>query len=80
VFVLHLYQSALMNRAALRVAGYTRATPDPRGGQIVRGRDGEPTGMLLAAPSAPILYSTLAAAPTLHGEDLGTSTGTSRAS
>jgi predicted amidohydrolase YtcJ len=74
VFVLHLYQSALMNRAALKAAGYTKATPDPRGGQIVRGRDGEPTGMLLAAPSALILYSTLAAAPTLQGEDRKTST------
>ncbi|MFC3499954.1 amidohydrolase [Micromonospora krabiensis] len=74
VFVLHLYQSALMNRAALRAAGYTKATPDPRGGQIVRGRNGEPTGMLLAAPSALILYSTLAAAPTLQGEDLKNST------
>ncbi|MFE8945016.1 amidohydrolase [Streptomyces sp. NPDC007856] len=74
VFVLHLYQSALMNRAALKAAGYTKATPDPKGGQLVRGRDGEPTGMLLAAPSALILYSTLAAAPTLQGEDLKTST------
>ncbi|MFJ4870535.1 amidohydrolase [Streptomyces sp. NPDC088757] len=74
VFVLHLYQSALMNRAAVRAAGFTRDTPDPRGGQIVRGRDGEPTGVLLAAPSALILYSTLAAAPTLGEEDKKAST------
>ncbi|MFF8951291.1 amidohydrolase [Streptomyces sp. NPDC014940] len=74
VFVLHLYQSAVLNRAALRAAGFTRDTPDPRGGQIVRGRDGEPTGMLLAAPSALILYSTLAKAPVLEGEDQKTST------
>ncbi|GHG94644.1 amidohydrolase [Streptomyces rubradiris] len=74
VFVLHLYQSALMNRAAVRAAGYTRDTPDPRGGQIVRGRDGEPTGVLLAAPGALVLYSTLAAAPTLGEEDRKTST------
>ncbi|GGR20292.1 amidohydrolase [Streptomyces roseolus] len=74
VFVLHLYQSALMNGAAVRAAGYTRDTPDPRGGQIVRGRDGEPTGVLLAAPSALVLYSTLAAAPTLGEEDRRTST------
>ncbi|MGW0604423.1 amidohydrolase [Streptomyces sp. NPDC002640] len=74
VFVLHLYQSAVMNRAALKAAGFTRDTPDPKGGQIVRGRDGEPTGMLLAAPSALILYSTLAKAPTLEGEDRKTST------
>lgn len=74
VFVLHLYQSAVLNRAALRAAGIDRDTPDPRGGLIVRGRDGEPTGMLLAAPSALILYSTLAKAPVLEGEDKKTST------
>ncbi|MFJ7593292.1 amidohydrolase [Streptomyces sp. NPDC097617] len=74
VFVLHLYQSALMNRAAVQAAGFTRETPDPRGGQIVRGRDGEPNGVLLAAPSALILYSTLAKAPTLDEADKRTST------
>ncbi|WP_327713619.1 amidohydrolase [Streptomyces sp. NBC_00464] len=74
VFVLHLYQSAVLNRAAVKAAGYSRDTPDPKGGQIVRGRDGEPTGMLLAAPSALILYSTLAKAPVLEGEDKKTST------
>ncbi|GGZ51230.1 amidohydrolase [Streptomyces inusitatus] len=74
VFVLHLYQSAVLNRAALKAAGIARDTPDPQGGQIVRGRDGEPTGMLLAAPSALILYSTLAKAPALEGKDKKTST------
>ncbi|WP_351233136.1 amidohydrolase [Streptomyces sp. NPDC002133] len=74
VFVLHLYQSAILNRAALKAAGFTKDTPDPKGGQIVRGRDGEPTGLLLAAPSALILYSTLAKAPVLEGEDKKTST------
>ncbi|MBD0838546.1 amidohydrolase [Streptomyces sp. TRM68416] len=69
VFVLHLYQSAVLNRAALKAAGFTRDTPDPKGGQIVRSRDGEPTGMLLAAPSALILYSTLAKAPVLQSEE-----------
>ncbi|AJF68348.1 amidohydrolase [Streptomyces vietnamensis] len=74
VFVLHLYQSALMNRAAVKAAGFTRDTPDPRGGQIVRGRDGEPNGVLLAAPGALILYSTLAKAPALDEADKRTST------
>ncbi|MFF9090927.1 amidohydrolase [Streptomyces sp. NPDC014991] len=74
VFVLHLYQAAVLNRAALQAAGYDRDTPDPAGGQIVRGRDGEPTGMLLAAPSALILYSTLARAPLLDEEHRKTST------
>ncbi|MFB8171697.1 amidohydrolase [Kitasatospora purpeofusca] len=74
VFVLHLYQSAVLNRAAVRAAGFTRDTPDPRGGQIVRGRDGEPNGVLLAAPGALVLYSTLAKAPALDEADRKTST------
>ncbi|MEU6604344.1 amidohydrolase [Streptomyces shenzhenensis] len=74
VFVLHLYQSAVLNRAAVKAAGYGKDTPDPRGGQIVRGRDGEPTGMLLAAPSALVLYSTLAKAPVLADADQKIST------
>ncbi|MFJ3582203.1 amidohydrolase [Streptomyces sp. NPDC090127] len=74
VFVLHLYQSALMNRAAVLAAGFTAKTPDPPGGQIVRGRDGGPTGVLLAAPGALVLYSTLAKAPTLGADDQRTST------
>ncbi|MFE2075889.1 MULTISPECIES: amidohydrolase [Streptomyces] len=74
VFVLHLYQAAILNRAALKAVGYGKDTPDPRGGQIVRGRTGEPTGMLLAAPSALILYSTLAKAPVLDEEHRKAST------
>ncbi|MEU6060692.1 amidohydrolase [Streptomyces sp. NPDC047097] len=74
VFVLHLYQSALLNRPAVRAAGFTRETPDPPGGQIVRGRDGTPNGVLLAAPSALVLYSTLAKAPTLDPAEQRSST------
>ena len=37
---------ALANSAALRAAGVTRATADVEGGEIVRGADGEPTGIL----------------------------------
>lgn len=74
VFVLHLYQSAVLNRAAVKAAGFGKGTPDPPGGQIVRGRDGEPTGLLLAAPSALVLYSTLAKAPVLEGQDQKVST------
>jgi predicted amidohydrolase YtcJ len=74
VFILNLYQSALMNRAAVKAAGYTKDSPDFRGGQIVRGRNGEPTGLLLAAPSALVLYSTLAKAPLLDRADQKEST------
>lgn len=48
VFVLHLYQAALLNGAAVAAIGWSRDTPDPPGGTIVRGRDGTPTGLILA--------------------------------
>jgi len=65
VFILHLYGRALLNRAALRVLGINKDTPDPQGGTIEHGAGGEPTGLLLATPSALILYSTLAQGPKL---------------
>ncbi len=68
VFILHLYDRALLNRAALRVVGYTKDTPNPPGGEILRDASGEPTGLLLAKPNATILYSTLAKGPKLPPE------------
>lgn len=65
VFVLHLYDRALLNRAALRAVGYTKETPNPPGGEIQRDRAGNPTGMLIARPNAMILYATLAKGPAL---------------
>ncbi|WP_179540103.1 MULTISPECIES: amidohydrolase [Pseudomonas] len=65
VFLLHLYDRALLNRAALRVVGYTKDTPNPPGGEIQRDSSGEPTGMLIARPNAMILYSTLSKGPAL---------------
>jgi len=38
--------AAWVNRAALRIAGITKATPDPAGGQIQRDETGMPTGIL----------------------------------
>lgn len=68
VFILHLYDRALLNAAALRVVGYTKDTPNPPGGEIVRDAQGNPTGLLLAHPNATILYSTLAKGPKLPPE------------
>ena len=69
VFVLHLYDRAMLNAAALRAVGYTKDTPDPPGGEIQRDKRGVPTGMLIARPNAGILYSTLAKGPLLAYED-----------
>src|ERR1700733_12870773 len=68
VFIMHLYDHALLNGAALRAVGYDKATPSPRGGEIVRDRKGNPTGLLLAQPNAAILYATLAKGPKLPEE------------
>ena len=69
VFVLHLYDRAWLNGAALRAVGYTRETPDPPGGEIQRDKSGNPTGLLVARPNASILYSTLAKGPKLSFEE-----------
>ncbi|MEH0869242.1 amidohydrolase [Serratia liquefaciens] len=74
VFILHLYDRALLNRAALKVVGYTKDTPNPPGGEIQRDGNGNPTGMLIAKPNAMILYATLAKGPKLPLEQQVNST------
>jgi predicted amidohydrolase YtcJ len=74
VFVLHLYDRALLNGAALRAVGYSRDTPAPIGGEIQRDKQGDPTGLLIAKPNASILYSALAKGPKLSREDQMNST------
>ena len=68
VFLLHLYDRALLNAAALRAVGYTRHTSDPPAAEIVRDAAGNPTGLLIARPNAGILYATLAKGPKLPFE------------
>src|SRR5579863_10453352 len=68
VFLLHLYDRAMLNAAALRVVGYDKNTPEPPGGEIIRDAGGNPTGLLLAKPNAGILYATLAKGPKLPFE------------
>ncbi len=74
VFVLHLYDRALLNGAALRAVGYGRDTKPPAGGEIVRDAAGNPTGLLLATPNATILYAALAQGPRLPIEYQANST------
>ena len=69
VFILHLYDRAYLNGAALRAVGYTRETVAPPGGQIEKRMPMvHPTGLILATPNAMILYSTLAKGPKLSYE------------
>jgi predicted amidohydrolase YtcJ len=41
----------LVNSKALEIAGISKKTPQPVGGRIVRGEDGEPTGLLQELPA-----------------------------
>ena len=69
VFVLHLYDRALLNKAALHAIGYDKETKELPGTLIQRDKQGNPTGMLIAHPNAIILYSALAQGPKLSRED-----------
>jgi predicted amidohydrolase YtcJ len=68
VFILHLYDRALLNRAALRAVGYTKNTPAFPASEMIRDASGEPTGLLIAKPNATILYATLGKGPKLPPE------------
>ena len=69
VFVMHLYDRALLNGAALRALGYDKHAPEFPAGEVQRDRHGNPTGLLIAKPNANILYATLAKGPTLSHQD-----------
>ena len=69
VFVLHLYDRALLNAAALRAVGYGKDSPEFPAGEVQRDSRGNLTGLLIAKPNANILYSTLARGPKLSRED-----------
>ncbi|MDB5119403.1 MAG: Amidohydrolase 3 [Sphingobacteriales bacterium] len=64
-FVLYLYGTAYLNKAGIAALNINGSTPNPPGGLIQKDADGQPTGLLVAEPSAFILYSTLAKLPEL---------------
>jgi len=74
VFILHLYDRALLNKAALNAVGYDKNTKEMPGTSIQRDKEGNPTGMLIASPNAIILYSALAQGPKLNKDDQVNST------
>ena len=68
-FILHLYGQAFLNKAGLQKLGINENTPNPAGGLIHKDEYGQPTGLLVAEPSAFILYSTLARLPELDAQE-----------
>lgn len=75
VYVLHLYDRAWLNRAALRALGIDEHFYEPFvSGRLERDDRGRPTGLALARPNAQPLYALLDMAPKLEIEQQITST------
>jgi hypothetical protein len=75
VYVLHLYDRAWMNAAALRALGIDEHYYEPFvSGRLERDDFGRPTGLALAQPNAQPLYALLDRAPKLDREAQITST------
>ena len=69
VYVLHLYDRAWLNKAALRALGIDSHFYEPFvSGRLERDDQGHPTGLALARPNAQPLYALLDMAPKLDFE------------
>ena len=69
-FIMHLYDRAFINKAGLRVLGWTKDTPDPFGGFISRDGQGNPTGLLIGTSlGLAALLGVFAKIPKLQPED-----------
>lgn len=67
--IMHLYDRAWLNRAAMRVLGWNKDTPNPFAGTIERDRNGNPTGLLMATTSLAALVGVWLQVPRLSPED-----------
>ena len=75
VYVLHLYDRAWLNKAALRALGIDSHFYEPFvSGRLERDDQGNPTGLAMARPNAQPLYALLDMAPKLDFEQQVTST------
>jgi hypothetical protein len=72
--VMHLYDRTWINRAGLRVLGWTKDTPNPFGGMIERDASGNPTGLLVATIGLPALVGAWLRVPRLSAEEQTIST------
>ncbi|MBK0368324.1 amidohydrolase [Flavobacterium agrisoli] len=67
VYIMYLYSLGYLNQMGIEKLNYNELTKFP-GGEIVL-KNGKPTGMLIAKPSALILYKTLTLLPKLSHEE-----------
>jgi len=73
VYILYLYSLGMLNQKGLETLEYDERTSFP-GGEVALGSDGQPTGLLVAKPSALLLYQTLTKLPKLSPEEQVNST------
>ena len=72
VYVLHLYDRAWLNKAALRALGIDKHFYEPFvSGRLERDDQGNPTGLAMARPNAQPLYALLDMAPKLDFRTAG---------
>lgn len=67
-FVMHIYDRAFLNKAALRVLGFGKDSPDPVGGKFERDATGAPTGMVVNVSSIGSLLGIFARVPKLDAD------------
>ncbi|MGB7542075.1 MAG: amidohydrolase [Burkholderiales bacterium] len=67
--IMHLYDRAWLNRAALRALGWTKDTPNMFGGAIDHDASGNPTGLVTSTTSLASLVSVWLRIPRLSPED-----------
>jgi predicted amidohydrolase YtcJ len=68
-FVMHIYDRAFINRAGLRVLGFTKDTPNPFGGTLGRDDAGTPTGLVVNVSNIGSLLGIFARIPKLPPDD-----------
>lgn len=73
-FVMNLYDRAFLNRAALRVLGFDRNTPNPIGSVLEKDAAGNPTGLVVNTTSLGGLVALFARVPKLSDDDQALST------
>src|SRR5262245_5232913 len=67
--IMHLYDRAWLNRAAIRALGWNKETPNMFGGAIDRDASGNPTGLVMSTTSLASLVSVWLRIPRLSPED-----------